>query len=55
MNHLQPAIAGRGKQSGRAFTDEDGTAPAPRASWPTTWNEFLADIDADHGVAVLGV
>jgi len=22
---------------------------------PTTWNEFLADIDADHAIAVLGV
>src|SRR5271166_3218274 len=21
---------------------------APRSSWPTTWNEFFADIDTDH-------
>src|SRR5467141_4807008 len=26
---------------------------APRASWPTTWNEF-ADIDADHGDCGIG-
>src|SRR6266436_4654397 len=27
---------------------------APRASWPTTWNEFFADIDADHGDCGIG-
>jgi len=28
---------------------------APRASWPTTWNEFLPISMADHGDRVLGV
>jgi hypothetical protein len=35
--------------------DEDGTAPAPRASWPTTWNEFLPISMPITAIAVLGV